>query len=87
MTLTGALEHAVGRFSWDAFPMANIGGRRWQPLYWLAYEPSADGMHTLSGFLSSKKGSTVDPGYEYRLVYDTTRDMWRLDQRVHTEGG
>jgi len=67
--------------------MATQGGRRWIALYWLAYDSAPDGLHVLSGFLSSKKGSTVDPNYEYRLVYDELKDMWRLDQRVHVTGG
>jgi hypothetical protein len=67
---------------------AHSGGRRWVPQYWLECEEVAPGLHRLPRMSSgSADVALVESAYEYRLVYDVARDMWRLDRRRFVPGG
>lgn len=61
-------------------------GRRWSVLYFLPpHEVIDPNTHRLSGIGSTT--FTLDPHLEYRWIFDTDRQLWRLDVRVHASGG
>lgn len=73
-------------------PPKNPQGRRWKPVRYMItcpYEGLSEDSHVLDrmDWMSSDGGSAViDRAYEYRLVYDSHHDLWRLDIRVHVPG-
>lgn len=60
-------------------------GRRWVPMYWLVAESAGDGWERLPR-LSGGQG-LVAREYEYRVLYDAERGMWRVDRRRTAAGG
>lgn len=70
-----------------------MAGRRWVPMYWLAYEPIPDHPEgrVRHAVVVVAPGESVErplyPDTEYRLSFDAAGDMWRLDRRSHAEGG
>lgn len=64
------------------------GGRRWVPLYWLHFEQACGTLDQLTHLAQGgSSASVVDRAFEYRLLFDLERDLWRLDRRKHVPGG
>lgn len=61
-------------------------GRRWTPLALVPEtETDAHGTEVLPKRVRSL--IALDRQLEYRLVFDATHQLWRIDVRVHAEGG
>jgi hypothetical protein len=59
--------------------------RPWSSFTFLPTESVGDGLDRL---LSEVVPSgLVERGYQYRLIWDSERLMWRVDRRVNAPGG
>jgi hypothetical protein len=64
--------------------VSRSGGRRWSPSHWVVSTPVAEGLDRLA---SSRPTDVVDRTLEYRVVWDESRNMWRVDTRRFVPGG
>jgi hypothetical protein len=55
------------------------GGRRWVPMFWVEGESVGEGLDRLHDLGPSAR--VFERDYEYRMVWDPERGMWRLDRR------
>lgn len=58
--------------------------RRWNTLGWLPATQLPDGSHRVDLTVLDQR---LNPHWEYRLLYDSARGLWRLDRRAHADGG
>lgn len=67
--------------------VASVGGRRWVPVYWLHHDEVAEGLDRLSNLnIGGASAALVERTFEYRLVWDPERSLWRLDRRRFVAG-
>jgi len=60
------------------------GGRRWTPSHWVVSTPVSEGLDRLP---VGRPTDVVDRTLEYRVVWDESRNMWRVDTRRYVPGG
>lgn len=65
-------------------------GRAWVPMLWMEGRDAGENKERILNPPWADSPSTgvfsFDRDFEYRMVYDHTRQFWRLDARKHVPG-
>lgn len=57
-------------------------------MLWFVSEPGEGGGDKLTGLVrDSKHYVPLHREFDYRITWDSDRELWRLDSRTHVDGG